>query len=649
MPDTNPPPPQPLEIPWARLGTTREVSSESLEGDRPQGPTITIYQWESQDAAQTPARRLIYYKIAVSLEPNIFDLDEGTSVVELLDDHTNSSPARVADLYLRLHANVGKVYFVDASPRRRRVTEQGTGSYQVQTSGSTALAVGKSQSTLHDSTTTSLTTTTDPGTGWNIDLGVLSIGGSGDTTQTTSGNTTHDSSQNIDVTQRNASDERSELYDFTTRLTNTLSTLDVFHLGSSDLRFTLWAPPISDLPRTIPNSQYQAYTEALRWRSSGLTGVQEFIAVAVAEPGARVCIEALLDCVYVWWHAPKLASPTSEDVRDLWWKNHALGRTKVLDYLERKYPLGFPADELDVDLSGMNLNSLPYPVQSSELTDFQSSRSATIDAWEVPNEIDKDDEDDIFVKLGLSGLFNATNITGYKILWPIDLVPFNYKPVVSVLLAALQEEYQTKLADVVAGLGMLPYHQSLTLRVCQEEPEPHRSLSPIEMLRLDRSSPVYAGTTSQQLRAFDREIGSARLQRAGSVPATAADDRVRLAALRIAFEENSTLSVDTARDLGFSQDVVDQARRAGWTTMGRFVQEMLRQQAETCLQQRSNDARERASKSKQQRERKIEAQRKSIDERLASGNLCREDRDRLEALKRYLAEPRPKRQIRNLS
>ena len=537
-------PPQPIEIPWTLIGTTRLQTPEGLAELPAAGCTLAVYNWEPPPGEHTPkGKRLVYYKFTVSLAPRV------KNFLGRLNQHYEALFAglfqelRIAVLQVRLTAGKGMAYFANASPRERTVTERADGSMQVTTGGSSSISVGKSHDTLHDQTTTGVQTVTDPGTEWGVDLGFFSVGGSGDTTQNTTTTVTRNASNSVDMTQRDASTERAELFSFTSRLANTLSLLTCNHLGSPDLRFTLWAPPVQAMPDIGPGGLAQRYLQTMRRRSSGREGGQEFMAVAVVDEDARVCVETRLDTVYF----SEIGKPTS-NLPVSTGAVSALEEKKIREYLEHKYPPGFPVDDLDVDV--LELSDLS-PEQR------ETYRNACILGWAIFT--DKR-------TVGLMGeCFFANQLSpnhdvGRSTFWAM------YKPLTAVSLEALR--YHREI-DYVTKPFTFPVVQTLSLKVCDKE-APKTSeifhIAPLEDLVGGMSPGDMAGAATGNFEMMVADAVAAKPISA-MTPASLRDPTLQAAVLDAAAEAPIEINIDAALDLGLAPHVVEMARGAGATTL----------------------------------------------------------------------------------
>ena len=146
--------------------------------------------------------------------------------------------------------------------------------------------------------------------------------------------------QTLDVTNRQASEERKELSSHHTAIHNVLSLLAVQNLGSPHLRFSLWPMPLRDIDSDAPDPA-RWYSELLRHRSSGIEGVQDFFAIAlVPDDVEQVCIDA--DVAEVL-----LVSPAVEEFHyQPAYLDPGTAAQQIQAYLTHRFPPGTPTSEL---------------------------------------------------------------------------------------------------------------------------------------------------------------------------------------------------------------------------------------------------------------------------------------------------------------
>jgi hypothetical protein len=339
--------PLPLEVPWTLASTTQPL----VAGD-PDQTSISLFFFEPDDANLTsafPDQRLIFLKFTVSVSPAtipglppVTALGEGVPCLHLLLD-------------LRIRKKSGELgtirpYFHAAAPMHRSIVQTGVVGVDTFEGESDEQSIGRSGSQLRESSSTHARTTSaslDAGIG----IGPLSIGGSLSSTSTdVSGQRAV--SQQIDTTQRDASQERRELISHTSKVENVLTLLNAKYVGTPFLSFSLSPAPLQ-LLSVDPGDPNLWFSQLLSRRSSGIEGVQEYTAIVLVPKGEDFCVNARLRRVCV------LDVPPGPLVFEPFNFNRHL--VPVLLYLDRVYPVGTPLDDLDVDLTGSLPNAASFP------------------------------------------------------------------------------------------------------------------------------------------------------------------------------------------------------------------------------------------------------------------------------------------------
>jgi hypothetical protein len=339
--------PPPLEIPWQLASTT-----QPLAAGEPDETTISLFIFEPDDEALTdlfPDERLLFLKFTTSISPAAFPpsippvpgaaLGEGVPCFHVL-----------LDLKVRRAAgNVGTIrpYFHAAAPLYRRTIQSGVVGLEVVEGESDEQFVGKSGSQLYESSSTRATTTSI-GANASLGIGSFSIGGSARRT-TTDVAGERAVSQVVDTTMREASQERRELTSHHTKVENVLTLLNAKYVGTPHLRFSLSPRPLQ-LLSVDPSDPNLWFGQLLQRRSSGIEGLQEYTAVVLVPRDQDFCVNARLRRVCVLDDPP---GPLTFEP----FKFVAQHVGRLLNYLERAYPVGTPLDDLDVDLFG----ALPPP------------------------------------------------------------------------------------------------------------------------------------------------------------------------------------------------------------------------------------------------------------------------------------------------
>jgi hypothetical protein len=419
--------PPPLEIPWRLASTT-----QPLAAGEPDETAISLFVYEPEDESVTslfPDQRLVFLKLTTTISPAVPPpnlppiagdaLGEGVPCLHVLLD------VRVR----RLGGGPGSIrpYFHAAAPLARRTIQSGVVGLDVVEGEADAQFVGRSGSELHESSSTRATTTSIGG-GASVGIGPVSIGGSARRTST-SVTGERDVSQVVDQTTRQASQERRELASHHTKVENVLTLLNAKYVGTPHLRFSLSPRPLQLL--TIdPSDPNLWFNQLLQRRSSGIEGLQEFTAVVLVPRGEDFCVEARLRRVCVL-DAPPGPFRLDEPFRF----NQHLGR--LLNYLDRVFPIGTPLEELDVDLLGL----LPTPDEFVR---------PVLEAWVVSG----------------SGLILAGVVSPAKAPGVVKRhLGVNYKHTLELWLEALRDEYERDVARSPLERGVL-LGEERTLDTC---------------------------------------------------------------------------------------------------------------------------------------------------------------------------------------
>lgn len=337
MPDTDPLPP--IEIPWKLASTTQPFVAGA-----PAQTSISLFSFEPDDdelADAFPDQRLVYLKFTASISPA--DIP-GIPPVAALGEGV---PCMHVQLDLKVRNGAGDLgtirpYFHAAAPMHRTMEQTGLVGVDAFEGESDAQSMGRSGSQLYESSSSSARTRTSGG---GISLGI--IGGSVRTTSTdVSGS--RSLSQQIDTTQRDASQERRELLSHMTRVENVLTLLNTKYVGTPHLRFSLSPRPLQ-LLSVDPTDPNLWFSQLLARRSTGIEGVQEFTTIVLVPREEDFCVEARLRRVCVLDSPP---GPLNLNER-FQFNQHFI---RVLSYINRAYPRGTPLEELDLDLFGLLTN-----------------------------------------------------------------------------------------------------------------------------------------------------------------------------------------------------------------------------------------------------------------------------------------------------
>lgn len=333
----------PIEIPWKLASTTQPFVAGA-----PAQTSISLFSFEPDDAELTnafPDQRLVYLKFTASISPA--DIP-GIPPVAALGEGV---PCMHVQLDLKVRNGAGDLgtirpYFHAAAPMHRTMEQTGLVGVDAFEGESDAQSMGRSGSQMYESSSSSARTRTSGG---GISLGI--IGGSVRTTSTdVSGS--RSLSQQIDTTQRDASQERRELLSHMTRVENVLTLLNTKYVGTPHLRFSLSPRPLQ-LLSVDPTDPNLWFSQLLARRSTGIEGVQEFTTIVLVPREEDFCVEARLRRVCVLDSPP---GPLNLDER-FQFNLHFL---RILSYINRAYPRGTPLEELDLDLFGLLTNSQEF-------------------------------------------------------------------------------------------------------------------------------------------------------------------------------------------------------------------------------------------------------------------------------------------------
>jgi hypothetical protein len=281
--------PIPVEIPWQLAATTQVLGPEKLG---PDATTISLFTYVPKlDTLDRdyPDEQLVYLKFLVSIGPDFPSAEEVRD--EALRLFANARPIWHVIFDVKITPNPFREggirpFFLAASPIRRTMIETGVVGNDMFEGESSGVVVGKSGSTLTE--TYNPTTQTSTG-GWGVNLGVLKFGNQ--STETTVSNGKRTLTQNVDTTNREASQERRELLSHMTNVNNVLTLLTAKHVGTPYLRFNLWPLPLRQLTLD-PSDPNLWYADLLKRRSSGIEGIQEFYAIAAIPRGKGFCVHA---------------------------------------------------------------------------------------------------------------------------------------------------------------------------------------------------------------------------------------------------------------------------------------------------------------------------------------------------------------------
>ena len=336
--------PIPIEIPWQLASTTQPYS-----GGAPNDTAISLFTFVPDPliiADEFPGQQLIFLKVTTTISPAAFPAGTNSTIASALGEGVPCYHAQL-DMTVRLEdGQVGTIrpYFHAAAPLSREMIQSGVIGAESFRGSSDHQAVGRSASQMYE-TSQSISSTGSFSAGGSF----LGIGASASfSTTDVAGRRSVD--QVVDTTNRDASQERRELVSHMTKVENVLTLLSTRYVGTPYLRFSLSPRPLEQLSVDASDPSLW-FGQLLQRRSSGIEGIQEYMAVVVVPKGEDFCVTASLKRVCVLDSDP----PAEPDYSDRFTFNQDLGR--LLSYVERTYPIGTPVDDLDVDIRFGNQGS----------------------------------------------------------------------------------------------------------------------------------------------------------------------------------------------------------------------------------------------------------------------------------------------------
>lgn len=339
----------PVDIPWQLL---------SRRGpDSPEDPTsIATFVYIPLVAdldAKYPDDRLVYFKFSVSVFPFRLDVPR-VPPFEVFDEAFAPVWRMILDVEITPKARPDtpglKPYFLSAAPTRRAMVETGVVGDYLTEGESDEVAIGRSGSHLIEGFhSTTKTRKFGIGVAGGLPLGPALIGGSASYSRgSTAISGGREVSEQLDTTNRQASEERKELLSHMTNVNNVLTLLNGSLVGTNALHFSLWPQPLRPLS-IDPNDENLWYAELLKRRSSGIEGMQDFYAIAVVPRGEGFCLTENLRRASVL--EPPLPEPPVEPSRLFdTFEFNLTNFQRVFLYVAGKYPEGTPLEELDVSL-----------------------------------------------------------------------------------------------------------------------------------------------------------------------------------------------------------------------------------------------------------------------------------------------------------
>jgi hypothetical protein len=214
---------------------------------------------------------------------------------------------------------------------------------------------------------------------------------------------------------------------------NLLTLLNAKYIGTPYLSFSLSPRPLQ-LLSLDPADPNLWFSQLLARRSSGIEGVQEFTAVLVVPRDQDFCLNTRLRRVCLLDAPP---GPLTYDER---YTSTLPQLVRMLDYVERTYPIGTPIEELDVEV-------IPEPAPPEKFP------RAIVRAWAVA---------------GMGGFLNVipwitspspSSITGVN---NADAV---YKHPLELWLDTVRDEYERDVARSPLERGVL-LGEDRTLDTC---------------------------------------------------------------------------------------------------------------------------------------------------------------------------------------
>ena len=376
----------PVDIPWQLLSRRGPDSAE----DQTSIATFVYIPPLAGFGHDYPDDQLVYFKFSVSVFPfrlnvpriapfEVFDEAFAPVWRMILEVEITSKAERPAKQL--------KPYFISAAPTRRAMVETGVVGDYFTEGESDEVAVGRSSSHLIEGFhSTTKTRKFGVGVSGGLGIGRALIGGSlSYSRSTTSISGGREVSEQLDTTNRQASEERRELLSHMTNVNNVLTLLNGSLVGTNMLHFSLWPQPLRPLS-IDPDDENLWYAELLKRRSSGIEGMQDFFAVAVVPRGEGFCVSENLRRVSVM--EPPLPEPPVEPSRLFDTFDFNMDDfVRVFSYLTGKYPEGTPLEELDVSLEDRLVpdpEAVPPFPSSHTRASLQAYYNAVGAVW-VPN------------------------------------------------------------------------------------------------------------------------------------------------------------------------------------------------------------------------------------------------------------------------
>ena len=376
----------PIDVPWQLLSRRGPDSPE----DQTSIATFVYIPPLPELDAKYPDDRLVYFKFSVSVFPFRLDVPR-VPPFEVFDEAFAPVWRMILEVEITRRGEAEprgfKPYFLSAAPTRRAMVETGVVGDYFTEGESDEVAISRTGSHLiegfHSTTKTRKFGVGAMGGGI---VGGFLVGGSASYSRsTTSISGGREVSEQLDTTNRQASEERRELLSHTTNVNNVLTLLNGSLVGTNRLHFSLWPQPLRPLS-IDPDDENLWYAELLKRRSSGIEGMQDFYAVAVLPRGEGFCLNENLRRVSVM--EPPLPEPPVEPFKFFDTFDFNMNDfVRVLSYLMGKYPEGTPLEELDVSVDDRLFPDPaavpPFP-SSHQRADLLAYYNAVGAVW-VPN------------------------------------------------------------------------------------------------------------------------------------------------------------------------------------------------------------------------------------------------------------------------
>jgi len=531
----------PIEIPWRLAATT-----QPLVVGEPDQTSISLFFHEPDPETLVgwPAdERLIYLKFLVSVSPASFPRDRSQVVSTFLGEGV---PVFHLQLDLRVRNSNGDVgtirpYFHAAAPLSREMIQTGVVGGEAYEGEFDGQSFGKSGSQMFESQTSrSKTVSAGASAGFAVPIPVVGgIFGASGSVRTTTTDVTSDRavSQTVDTTQRQAAEERRELVSHTTRVENVLTLLRAKSLGTPHLGFSLMPRPLGVLSIDPADSNLW-FNQLLARRSSGIEGIQEFTTVVVVPRDEDFCVDARLRRVCV------LDSPPGPFAIEERFDGNLIQLFRIVNYLNRVYPIGTPLEELDVDLIG-------------GLSPANEFRRPVVELWAL--------------RL-LPGIVEAIVLSPHANPGVEKRGSVNYKAFIEIWLELLREEYEQEVARSPVERGVL-LGENRFLTTCfattTEEgtvvTDSSSSIGPLVRVPIDVGVIDVGGIKTAQAEnvrdravetvtrwnALDQQLGTllSQQQTLPEEPVKASDPRV----LKVLLDRWSKLSAEDERNFGFDR------------------------------------------------------------------------------------------------